>query len=129
MPAITYAPFALSWVFGRGMVKQQIPPLRYPGFPVELGGVGELHAAFHTESGMTNWRAAAHLGMGGGGWTESTKQELHTYPDRHVRSRSKKLIWTSMALSRPPGGLNLESILIQTLKAVPFDGGQIRILA
>jgi hypothetical protein len=24
----------------------QVPPLRYPGFPVELGGVDELHAAF-----------------------------------------------------------------------------------
>ena len=30
--------------------KPQVPPLRYPGFPVELGGVGELHAAFLTES-------------------------------------------------------------------------------
>ena len=30
--------------------KQQVPPLRYPGFPVEVGGVGELHAAFLTES-------------------------------------------------------------------------------
>ena len=28
----------------------QVPPLRYPGFPVELGGAGELHAAFFTES-------------------------------------------------------------------------------
>jgi hypothetical protein len=24
----------------------QIPPLRYPEFPVEVGSVGELHAAF-----------------------------------------------------------------------------------
>jgi hypothetical protein len=31
-------------------VKLQVPPLRYPGFPVEFGGVGELHAAFLTES-------------------------------------------------------------------------------
>jgi hypothetical protein len=30
--------------------KLQIPPLRYPGFPVELGGVGELHAASSEES-------------------------------------------------------------------------------
>jgi hypothetical protein len=30
--------------------KLQAPPLRYPGFPVELGGAGELHAAFLTES-------------------------------------------------------------------------------
>ncbi len=29
--------------------KQQVPPLRYPGFPVELGGVGGLHAPFSTE--------------------------------------------------------------------------------
>jgi hypothetical protein len=27
-------------------VEQQVPPLRYPGFPVQLSGVGELHAAF-----------------------------------------------------------------------------------
>ena len=30
--------------------KQQVPPLRYPRFPVELVGVGELHAAFLRES-------------------------------------------------------------------------------
>jgi hypothetical protein len=35
---------------GRVKKKQQVPPLRYPGFPVEVGGVGELHAAFLTES-------------------------------------------------------------------------------
>jgi hypothetical protein len=28
----------------------QIPPLRYPGFPVDIGGAGELHAAYLTES-------------------------------------------------------------------------------
>jgi hypothetical protein len=83
-------------------VKLQVPPLRYlgfpvqeirvrsPGFPVELGGVGELHAAFRNESstrgcvrrrvagnpgpvGMTKLRAVAHLGTSGGGWTESKK--------------------------------------------------------
>jgi hypothetical protein len=27
-------------------VKLQVPPLRYPGFPVEVGGVDELRAAF-----------------------------------------------------------------------------------
>jgi hypothetical protein len=32
--------------FVAGQAEQQIPPLRYPGFPVEMGGVGELHAAF-----------------------------------------------------------------------------------
>jgi hypothetical protein len=29
--------------------EQQVPPLRYPGFPVELGGVGAVHAPFFTE--------------------------------------------------------------------------------
>jgi hypothetical protein len=38
--------------------------------------------------GMTNWRAVAHLGMGGGGWTDSTNQDLQTYPNylRTLRS-------------------------------------------
>jgi hypothetical protein len=31
--------------------------------------------------GMTNWRVAAYLGSGGGGWTESTNEDPHTYPD------------------------------------------------
>jgi hypothetical protein len=30
--------------------KPKISPLRNPGFPVDIGGVGELHAAFLTES-------------------------------------------------------------------------------
>jgi hypothetical protein len=34
--------------FGKGA--QQVPRLRSPGFPVELVGVGEPHAAFLTES-------------------------------------------------------------------------------
>ena len=38
-------------------VKLQVPPLRYPGFPVQLSGVGELHAAFFTESRIRRlWR-------------------------------------------------------------------------
>ncbi len=74
--------------------KLQIPPLRYPGFPVEVDGVGKPHAAFLTESrtrghwrvqrsrksgfapvGMTNLRVAAHLGSGGGGGTEPAQQQ------------------------------------------------------
>src|ERR1700741_2841849 len=61
----------------------QVPPLRYPGFPVEVGGVGEVHTAFFTESrirgrwreqrsrksgyasvGMTKWRAVHPWGIG-----------------------------------------------------------------
>jgi hypothetical protein len=47
-------------------VEPQVPPLRYA--PV----------------GMTDFRAVAYLGIGGGGWTES-----------------KKLIWTRLAQSSP----------------------------
>ena len=36
--------------FQDGSIELQIPPLRSPGFPVELGGVGALHAAFLNES-------------------------------------------------------------------------------
>jgi hypothetical protein len=32
-----------------GGVKLQVAPFRYPEFPVELSGLGELHAAFFTE--------------------------------------------------------------------------------
>jgi hypothetical protein len=32
-----------------GIRGQQVPPLRYPGFPVDFGGVGALHAPFFTE--------------------------------------------------------------------------------
>jgi hypothetical protein len=35
-----------AWV----QVKLQVPPLRSPGFPVQLSGVGGLRAAFPTES-------------------------------------------------------------------------------
>jgi hypothetical protein len=31
-------------------VKLQVPPLRSPGFPIQLSGVGELRAVFLTES-------------------------------------------------------------------------------
>jgi hypothetical protein len=33
-----------------GEREPQVPPLRYPEFPVRTGGVGKLHAAFFTES-------------------------------------------------------------------------------
>ena len=45
--------------------KPQISPLRYPGFPVEFGGVGDLHAAFLNESrtrGHVQRRAAGNPG-------------------------------------------------------------------
>jgi hypothetical protein len=35
-------------LYGKG--EPQISPLRYPGFPVEFSGVGDLHAAFLNES-------------------------------------------------------------------------------
>jgi hypothetical protein len=38
---------AAGWALQR---KPQISPLRYPGFPVDLDDVGEVHAAFLIES-------------------------------------------------------------------------------
>jgi hypothetical protein len=32
-----------------GREKLQVPPLRYPGFPVEFVGVDRVHAPFFTE--------------------------------------------------------------------------------
>jgi hypothetical protein len=37
---------ALPFRFGAAEDEQQVPPLRYPGFPVELRGVDALHARF-----------------------------------------------------------------------------------
>ena len=45
-----------------GFVELQIPPLRSPGFPVELGGFVALHAPFFTE-GRTR-------GLVGDAWQE-----------------------------------------------------------
>jgi hypothetical protein len=45
--------------------KPQISPLRYPGFPVEFGGVDDLNAAFLNESrtrGHVQRRAAGNPG-------------------------------------------------------------------
>src|ERR1700678_2340193 len=49
----------------RPKVKQQVAPLRYPGFPVEVRGVGELHAAFLTESRKRCHRECSDIGNPG----------------------------------------------------------------
>ena len=36
--------------------KLQVPPLRYPEFPVEVGGVGEPRAAFFTDVALGGGR-------------------------------------------------------------------------
>jgi hypothetical protein len=87
-------------------VKLQVPPLRDPGFPVRLSGVDELHDFPYGKPhrflgwvprcsksgaapvGMTNLRTVAHLGMGGGGWTELSKDGPYTQPVPTLRSRS-----------------------------------------
>src|SRR3984885_4535224 len=38
-------PISITW----WLREQRVPPLRYPGFPVDLGGVGPLHPPFFTE--------------------------------------------------------------------------------
>ena len=56
IPPLRYAPVGmtkgragLSSKSGDADGEQQVPPLRYPGFPVEFGGVVALHAPFFTE--------------------------------------------------------------------------------
>jgi hypothetical protein len=48
-----------------GQVKLQVPPLRSPGFPVQLSGVGEFRAAFLTESRIR--RRGRHRDIGNPG--------------------------------------------------------------
>ena len=43
---MTKGSVALPLTVVAGGVTQQVPPLRYPGFPVDLGGVGRSHAPF-----------------------------------------------------------------------------------
>jgi hypothetical protein len=45
--------------------KPQVPPLRSPRFPVELGGVGKFHAPFSTERPHT-WPLGLPLGRKSG---------------------------------------------------------------
>jgi hypothetical protein len=42
-----------------------VPPLRYPGFPVELSGLGEEHAAFFKESRIRGHRWFRDVGNPG----------------------------------------------------------------
>jgi len=57
IPPLRYAPVGmtrgegwlrLEWL--RDGEKPQVPPLRYPGFPVETRGFDDLHAALFKES-------------------------------------------------------------------------------
>jgi hypothetical protein len=43
-------------------IQQQVPPLRSPGFPVELDGVGEFHAP--------SLRKGAHVALSSAAWQE-----------------------------------------------------------
>jgi hypothetical protein len=52
--------------------EQQVPPLRYPGFPVELSGFGELHAAFRNESRTHCHVQCSEAGNPGTLWSHGT---------------------------------------------------------
>jgi hypothetical protein len=76
-------------------VKLQVPPLRYPGFPVEVSGAGVLYTAF--------FRKAAHVDV-----YEDRMQEIRVRSSRDDKvegggtpwhkwtwmDRVEKLIWT-----------------------------------
>jgi hypothetical protein len=68
---------------------------------------------------MTKWRVVAHLGSSGGGWTESLNRNLHTI---------RKLIWTSMTLSRPCGTqFGKRVVLTRTLYRLRYCSGRSRL--
>jgi hypothetical protein len=50
--------------------------------------------------GMTNWRAAAHLDMGGGGGRDPINQRFHTYLDCPLIQNRE---WSILELEVPPG--------------------------
>ena len=52
----------------------RIPPLRSPGFPVEVGGVGEVPAAFFEESRIHGFRWLGEVGNPG-----TLRSELVTF--------------------------------------------------
>ncbi len=59
-------------------------------------------AAWQIRVGMTNWRAVAHLGLGGGGWTESSNQRpTLTQIDSYLPT--EELIQTCMTPAVPTG--------------------------
>ena len=52
---------AISLRFARWDGEEQVPPLRSPGFPVELGGVDALHAPFPYRKAHT-WSCTVQRG-------------------------------------------------------------------
>ena len=59
-----YATLGEKHFHGRS-AELQIPPLRYPGFPVEVDGVDEVHAALFAESrtrGLVQFNVAGNPG-------------------------------------------------------------------
>ena len=120
------------------------PTLRSPGFPVEVGGAGELHAAFRNESstcgsvrrcvagnpgpvGMTNLRVAAHLGSGAGGGTEPAQQQPTRFrfarvlfnPFSKLRRSEKRVVLTQPLKS--PSNARIGGFRILTVDNLSID--------
>jgi hypothetical protein len=80
-------------------VKLEIPPLRYPGFPVEVGGVDKPHAAFFTES-----RTRSHVQCCVAGNLGSLRSELVTFLISLVVCGRKA--WRSICQQASPGSFD-----------------------
>jgi hypothetical protein len=114
-------------------------PLRYPGFPVELGALanfmrlslrkaapaatGECRVAGnpgYAPVGMTKWRAVAYLGSSGGGWTEHNSNQPAFVCPRSLQRIQQVAPYRSpfvrsfgqLRFSAVPAGLDLASAVL-----------------
>jgi hypothetical protein len=99
-----------------GWTEKQVPPLRYPGFPVDIGGLGELHAAFLNESrtrgrwGVLRSRKSGFAPVGMTNLFEiddlaryrSIAKELLSQPKRRNKTPATKLKVEQQPLSTGP---------------------------
>ena len=86
------ARWEMSWGIRRDRFRRepQVAPLRYPGFPVELGGVGELHAPF--------LRKGAHTAVSSAAWQEIRVRSGRD--DNFVSGASISTSWDSRCSAR-----------------------------
>jgi hypothetical protein len=91
----------------------QIPRLRSPGFPVEIGGVGELHAPFLTRKAHTQPCPAQRAGNPG----RDDKERSAVHKEWLLNRGIFQIKFGQLLSSAVPAGLSLPSSdLTQTLK-------------
>jgi hypothetical protein len=99
--------------FQEWSAEPQIPRLRSPGFPVEIGGVGELHAPFLTRKAHTQPCPAQRAGNPG----RDDKERSAVHKEWLLNRGIFQIKFGQLLSSAVPAGLSLPSSdLTQTLK-------------